>query len=368
MKKLFILFTIAILVIGVAACSSDDDAVENTSLKEVFLKADRNRINENETVTFTAVDSESKLVDVEFYINGLEVGKKHKFEKRGVYIVTAKRDGYKVNSPLAIQVVKEGEVVVNTLELSADKYEMYTGEVVKFTVTDGNNFIYKPNVFLEGTELSVDEVWVPSTPGEYKFICHHYGYFDSNVITINVKQKPVDENKYFTIDDVKFSINQTALYIYATPDNKPILFSEEVEGVTSYYYVYSIYYIDTEYTFVTYSMKVYVPKNSTEVILPYEVDKSKVVPYEYRIIFETELVDTFPADQFEVKAMEWKKPFVEAESPGEMKSIINFTEGTNRVVFEGEYKGLYPEYYVNEDTQSMKLSRNVIKIPSKSKK
>lgn len=366
MKKLFILFTLVFLAVGITACSSDDDTVDVVTAKDLFLKVDRNRINENETVSFTAVDSDTKSLEADFYIDGVKVGKSHKFEKRGVYVVTAKKSGYKVSSPLAIQVVKEGEIIIKTLEIKADKYEVITGETVKFTVSDGNHVLKDATIFFEGESNAIHNEWAFKVPGVYKLYGSLNGYFDSNVITITVKQKTVTPKKNFVINGTNFNIDFVTLSVATDSNLVPLLLHEEVGGEFVHYFIYNITYAETNYDFISYSMKVFVPEGTKKLVLPYEVDKSKVVPLEVMTAIHAQLVDQIRAEDLDTNTLEWLLPFEENVSPGKLRANFKTKDGKNSVDFDGEYKGLYGNILFDANLASrVGVSKTNIKVSSK---
>ncbi len=363
MKKIFILFTLAFLAIGITACSSDDNTVEIENTKDLFLKIDRSRIKVNETVSFTAIDSDSKPVDAVFFINGLKVGKKHKFEKRGIYVVTAKKAGYKISSPLAVQVLAEGEIVTKTLELTASKYEVLTGETIDFKVTDGNNIVEGVPIVNAETSETLDQNWTPNIPGVYKIKSFGNGYLESNVITIVVKQKTVDAKKNFTIEGGKFNINKVELAVKTTATYEPILFYEDVDGKRVSFYIFTIFYSETNQEFLSYSMKVIIPEGTTKLLLPFNVDKSKVVPMDITTVIDAFKVDTIDASEFATNILEWGRPFVENEKPGTLKARLITKDGKNGVEFEGEYQGLFGDVFVEENPiLEISVPKNNLKI------
>ncbi len=366
MKKLCIFFSIVCLTIGIVACSNDDNTVELTAEKELFLQVDKGMVHENEEVLFSAFDDKNKEVKADFYLDGIKITNKHLFPKKGVYFVVAKKEGFIDSSPLTIEVVKESEVVLKTLVLSASKHEVIPGESVDFNVTNGSTEMENVNIRFIGTDTYVSgNSWEPNAMGVYKFVASKLGYFDSNEITVTVKQRDFEDKRNITVQRLKYNVDLIGLCVKGDLEtSQPILF----KNGDLYYFMYVMKYIteDGEYA-IEYLMKVYVPKDVKKLILPYEVDKSKVEPFAVINSLEGAQDKRYSKNEFKVDKMEWEKPIKDIQ-PGRIKTQLETLDEENAVDYEGIYDELYLDAYKPEvdgrkvNIQKIEPNRGSIKI------
>ncbi|MDR0230182.1 MAG: hypothetical protein LBI72_14150 [Flavobacteriaceae bacterium] len=74
--------------------------------KRLVLTADKEEIVEGETVTFTVKADEKEVKGAEIFVDLVKVTNPHKFDKKGMYRVTTKAEGY-IDSDGLMIVVKE---------------------------------------------------------------------------------------------------------------------------------------------------------------------------------------------------------------------------------------------------------------------
>lgn len=339
MRKLFIFFTIAVLTISTISCSSDDN---NTTTiigdKELYLKVSRNYILENETVLFGAFDADTKAVDADFYVDNVKVSKEHKFEKRGIYIITAKKAGYKVSNPLAIQVIKDGEIITNTLILAANKYEVFVEEPVIFNITDGNKPIEDSTILFSDGSILGNYDWTPTKPGTYKFTAIRYGFFQSNEITVIVKQRPIEAKKNFTVNGIKYQANETKLAIHSTEDLIPIRYTDSETNID--FYVFSLYIFQDDPNFISFSIRVNVDKNTKGYVLPQDAKKEDISNYRFVGYANNTIMSDVALEDIALANIKWGKKFVNGGAPGEVEITVESKDKKTAIDYSGEYAGL----------------------------
>lgn len=340
MRKIFKYFTVMLLIVAAVGCSKDDDdVIDESGKKELFINADKVKVSIGERVLFTASDkSNNKVDDASFYINGVKISKDYKFDKKGVYNVIAKKVGYKQSAPISIFVLDGGEVIGNKLKLTADKKSVFMGETVNFSVTvDGKEVDGVKIQHLEGSALD-SSLWVTDKPGTFKFIATKDGYSNSDVIEVTVLLKPSVVDQTFTINGKKYDIKGVELTIDVNKNTKePILYKE---GNVSYY-VYKLFADNVDNTFAMYIMKVVVPSDTKKIILPYEVPANKVEVLGALGIVNGESEAEIFAMDIEKASTKWLSPLTTlAGGKGEVEYEFSSVDYTLEVKYKGDYKGL----------------------------
>lgn len=342
MRKILVFFTIIFLTVGIVACSNDDDTTTPTTEKRLFLKINKDVINENETVLFTAFDDKNKEVEAEFYINGVKVTNKHKFEKKGIYLVIAKKAGYADTAPLSVEVVKHGDVIIKKLVLSVDKAEVEVGEKVVFTVTDGENIIDDATIYMVDFEKNATIEWEPNKPGTATFVASKLGYYNSNSVIVKsfIEQKPVKDKANFTIDNIKYNAELVQLVVKGDPTTtQPFLFKDG----DLYYFIYMMYFYEkNRRNGISYSMKVYVPKETTTLVLPYEVDKSKIELMEIVTYLSSATYQRIPVKDFTIDKMEWEK-VAAGVIPSKVTTKMESRDKKVAIDYDGKFEQLFIE-------------------------
>lgn len=350
MKKLFIFFTIAFLAIAFIACDSDDNTVTND--KELSLKVDKKMIHENETVLFSAFNDKNEKVEADFYIDGIKVTNKHQFTTKGVYVVVAKKDGFADSSPLTVEVIKEREYILKKLILSADAYEGYVGNTFNFFVSTSTGPIEVASVIdVDKKEQLSEKLWQHDEVGVYNIKASKYGYFDSNEITITIKQRELQEKRNMIVKGINFDVDITWLSIVGNPDTLyPILFEEN--GL--YFFVFLMNYQDElDACVIQYAMKVYVPRDIDHVVYPYEVDKSRVKPFKLTVYRNTTKIGIYTPDDFVIGSEIWVKP-----AGGDLGQITNKIHTLDKVA-KLDYEGVYDELYLEPYDSTAGLGKKI---------
>lgn len=362
MKKLFIFFTIVFTAITIAACSSDDNNTTPEIISnQLALQANKKNVLENETVMFSVVDANNKVIDADLFINNNKINKEHKFTKKGVYVVIAKKRGYKTSTPLTIQVTKEGEIVLKELILSADKYDVVNGEPVKFKATDGTHPLANLNIYFTDLEgyLLPSPLYEFQFIGEYRFHAGKEGYLNSNIITINVKQKPVEPNKFFMVNGTKFNANDVKLSIHAV-GQVPIRYTDTKTDQD--YYMFSVFIFEKFYNKVAYTMRVNVDKDNPNFVLPQDADPSQVSVFKLASIIDDYILTETPKENLETVTIKWGKRYEEEVSPGTIEIFVQSKDKKESIDYKGEYWGLYAELVSEEETSNLKTLNNVNSI------
>lgn len=340
MKNILKYFAVMLLIVATVGCSKDDDKVDDSGKKELFIKTDKTKVAIGELVVFTAMDkANNKVDDAIFYLNGVKISKDFKFDKKGVYNVIAKKIGYKASAPVSIFVSDGGEVIANKLKLTVDKNTVYLGESVKFTVTaDGKEVEGAKIQYLEGGTLESSTL-VMDKFGTFRFVATKEGYSNSEILEVKVLLKPSVTDQTFTINGVKYDIKSVELTIDVNKQTrKPILYKE---GKSSYY-VYKLFADNVvAKTFAMYIMKVTVPNDTDKVILPYEVPANKVEILGGLGVIDREIEAEILSMDIEKAYAKWLSPLTSlSKGKGEVEYEFVSVDYALEVKYKGEYNGL----------------------------
>ncbi|MDR0194698.1 MAG: hypothetical protein LBI73_06205 [Myroides sp.] len=339
MKNILKYFTVMLLIVAVVGCSKEDDTIDDSGKKELFIKPDKTKVAIGELVAFTAIDRDNnKVEDASFYLNGVKISKDFKFDKKGVYNVIAKKIGYKVSAPVSIFVSDGGEVIANKLKLTVDKNAVYLGESVKFSVTAEGKEVEGAKIqYIEGGTLESSTL-VMNKFGTYRFVATKEGYSNSDILEVKVLLKPSVTDQTFTINGVKYDIKNVELTIDVDKNTKkPILYKEGKEA----YYVYKLFADNVEGTFAMYIMKVVVPNDTDKVILPYEVPANKVVILGGLGVIDREIEAEILSMDIEKAYAKWLSPLTSlSKGKGEVEYEFVSVDYALEVKYKGVYNGL----------------------------
>ncbi|KZE83366.1 hypothetical protein AV926_00145 [Myroides marinus] len=357
MKNILKYFAVMLLIVATVGCSKDDDTVDDSGKKELFIKADRTKVAIGELVAFTAIDKvNNKVDDASFYLNGVKISKDFKFDKKGVYNVVAKKIGYKASAPVSIFVSDGGEVIANKLKLTVDKNAVYLGESVKFTVTadgkevEGAKIQYLEGVALESSTLVMDKF------GTFRFVAIKEGYSNSEILEVKVLLKPSVTDQTFTINGVKYDIKNVELTIDVDKNTKkPILYKEG----NAAYYVYKLFADNVDGTFAMYIMKVTVPNDTDKVILPYEVPANKVEILGGLGVIDREIEAEILSMDIEKAYAKWLSPLTSlSKGKGEVEYEFVSVDYALEVKYKGVYNGLgIVNVNPGDTSKSLKIER-----------
>jgi hypothetical protein len=339
MRNILKYFTVMLLLVAAVGCSKEDDTVDDSGKKEMFIKSDKVKVAIGELVSFTAVDKANNKIDgVSFYINGIKIANDYRFDKKGVYNVVAKKVGYKASAPVSIFVSDGGEVIANKLKLTVDKNTVYLGESVKFTVTaDGKEVEGAKIQYIEGGTLESSTL-VMDKFGTYRFVATKDGYSNSEILEVKVLLKPSVTDQTFTINGVKYDIKNVELTIDVNKDTKkPILYKEG----NAAYYVYKLFADNVDGTFAMYIMKVTVPNDTDKVILPYEVPANKVEILGGLGVIDREIEAEILSMDIEKAYAKWLSPLTSlSKGKGEVEYEFVSVDYALEVKYKGVYNGL----------------------------
>ncbi|SEI49458.1 hypothetical protein SAMN04488018_101166 [Myroides marinus] len=339
MKNILKYFTVMLLIVAAVGCSKEDDTIDDSGKKELFIKPDKTKVAIGELVAFTAIDKDNnKVEDASFYLNGVKISKDFKFDKKGVYNVIAKKIGYKASAPVSIFVSDGGEVIANKLKLTVDKNTVYLGESVKFSVmADGKEVEGAKIQYIEGGTLESSTL-VMDKFGTYRFVATKEGYSNSDILEVKVLLKPSVTDQTFTINGVKYDIKNVELTIDVDKNTKkPILYKEGKEA----YYVYKLFADNVEGTFAMYIMKVIVPNDTDKVILPYEVPANKVVILGGLGVIDREIEAEILSMDIEKAYAKWLSPLTSlSKGKGEVEYEFISVDYALEVKYKGVYNGL----------------------------
>lgn len=359
MKKVLKYFSALLLTILAIGCSTDN--ANNGELKELIVKVDKMAIEEGEVVLFTAIDSDSKSVeDVDFYVNNIKVSNPYKFESKGTYNVIAKKNGFKMSSPKTILV---GKVLNSKLELIVDKTEIKVGETVSFKVISNGVEISDYYIMIAGKELMLGNEWKPVTIGTYKFYAFKGEYLNSDIVTITVKDKPIDENQFFSINSEKYGVDEVRFAAHAQEEHdkipQPYIYTDKTTGKK--FQVYELVAMNRgRQVLVHYFIGVYVSDNETKFVYPSDAKAEDVFTIGMLGIIGITPVASSKADDIEDQNINWIKP-LEPFDPAKPKKVSNGVVKYNgitkdkrlQVVYEGEFSG--PSYVtIPKETKSVK--------------
>ncbi|MCC9041754.1 hypothetical protein LNQ81_03435 [Myroides sp. M-43] len=338
MKKLFIYFSIAIFSLIAISCSKDDDKIDETSLKELFVKLNKKTIVPGEKVVFKAVDIHNKeVLGVDFYVNDAKATNDYDFNKEGVYSIVAKKQGYKASYPENLMV---GNVIDLKLKLVANKSEIIAGEEVSFTVTSGGKVVTGFYIEQIGSGLLLSEKWTAHKASTYSLYAFKGGYVKSEVITIKVNPKEIKDDKSFVINGTKYGVEKVLLVADAKDEgsDKPIpyLYTDITNGKK--YQVFRLYAINYQSQAIgIYTMGVYV-SNEKDFVLPSNANPADVFPLGGIGVVGDKEVIKFGKEGIDRAFSNWLAPFDAVnERPGKIKYELVSKDKKLEVKYEGDF-------------------------------
>ncbi|MDM1367839.1 hypothetical protein HX052_06375 [Myroides marinus] len=341
MKKLLFYFFVVLLTVAMGACSKDDNTPDDKVLKDLFVQTSNTTVDIGASVDFIAVDNDRKEVkEVDFFADGVKITKDYKFDKRGVYNVIAKKTGYKNSVPLPIMV---GGAIAEKLELVASKDEILIGEQVSFTVSiDGRAVSGYILEHIKVGMLSGDK-WSAFEEGTYQFRAFKEGYISSDIVTIKVNKKPIIDNQSFTINGVKYGIEEVLLEGDVVDDNKNIasvfIYTDSNGRKYQKYRLFARSMTTATYTVVEFA--VYVSAMEKEFMFPTDVDPKDVVVLNVGAVVDNVAVASLDADKLDVATSKWTTPFEHYfKSPGVVNYQIVSKDKKLQINYEGNYNGL----------------------------
>ncbi|MGS4346236.1 hypothetical protein ACKUSY_11715 [Myroides odoratus] len=241
MKKLVLFFMLATISLLSVACSSDDS--KEGDKKELFLTADVNKdkVVQGTTVTFTVTTEEGEEViaidtGISFYINDEEAKNPYTFTELGTFHVVAKKSGYKDSNTLVVQVVEDDATETGkklTIRVSGEQSDVVVGDDVVFEVEDEDGIVVTDATILLDTKTVVGYKWTPEAAGTYKFVAKKSGHKASDVLVVEVKEKPEsqlilaligDADRLFVNDTFQMSIKDER----GRAVSKAVLYNEDV--------------------------------------------------------------------------------------------------------------------------------------------
>lgn len=251
------LFIVGLTVLG-TSCSNDDNSqqvvvVENT----LEVQANKTTIVANESVRFTTTLAGKREKQAELYIGDQRIYTPHVFSTAGVYEVIAKKDGVKSSNPVVITVDKapgeedeQGEI--KTLTIIANYTTANIGDVVNFSVTDGENKITDAVIKDADGKVVLNGAWTATKEGTFKFTASKDGYNNSAEIEINVIAKNVPVGNFIEVNGVSHEIDPTSVKMlveYESVDGvkKPKIFSIKTGFTTIYYATFVISATTTDF-------------------------------------------------------------------------------------------------------------------------
>ncbi|MCC9041755.1 hypothetical protein LNQ81_03440 [Myroides sp. M-43] len=340
MKKLLLFFSGFLLVLSAFSCS-EDNTPDDTIQKELFVIIPKNAISVGSSVSLKAVDRESKEVsDVDFYVDETKITKEHKFDKRGIYNIVAKKVGYMNSTPTAIMV---GDVVSQKLELAVTSIDITVREEVEFKVSLGGKSISGYYIEAIDNGLLSGNKWSSNVPGTFKFFAFKEGCFNSEEIIITVKPKEIKDNQAFTVNGKKYGVDKVFLYVDVKEENQqqPYFYKTE-KGDT--YLLYNLHAFDDQTALCTYQFAVFTPNNKEVFVLPSEVNPSDVVFIGGIAVLEETVVLSYGVSRFDKNWVEWQAPFDgPSKKPGKIKYGFKSKDGKLGLNYEGEFFGLLPQ-------------------------
>ncbi|KUF45531.1 hypothetical protein AS361_07825 [Myroides marinus] len=345
MKQILKYFSVLLLTIVAIGCSSDDS---NTELKELMVNVDKMTVEEGEVVKFSAVDSNNKTIDgVDYFINNVEVSNPYRFMKSGTYNVVAKKNGYNMSAPKTILV---GRVLNKRLELVASRTEIVAGDNVTFQVLADGEPVNDYYIEVMGRGLLLGDTWTSLTEGTFKLYAFKGEYLNSNVVTIKVKDKPIDDNQFFSIIGEKYGIGevQFAAHVQAEDDKniKPYHYTDKATGKK--FQVYELVSINrVRQALTSYLIGVYVADNETKFIYPSSAKPTDVFSIGGVGVVGNNATVSFSAQDIAEVNIDWIKPIApfdpmnpDKASKGEINYDIITKDKKLQVVYKGEFKGL----------------------------
>ncbi|MVX36240.1 hypothetical protein [Myroides sp. LoEW2-1] len=220
MKKLFMFLAVAGLATFGVSCSSDDNSSDSgKESKQLVLSADRVDVKEGDLVKFT-VQADKKNVDgAKIYVDGVEAGIEHVFEKEGTFNVVAKKANFEDSAALKITVTKKDgtdpDTEKKTFTLVADKADVKVGETVTFSAKENNVAISGFKVKVVGGAELPGLTWKAEKEGVVKFIATKDGYNDTAEITVNVTKDEAPKGNFMSVNGKNFDIDEASTKLLA---------------------------------------------------------------------------------------------------------------------------------------------------------
>lgn len=332
-------FSVLLLAVIALACSSDDNTIDESVGKELFINADKTKVAIGEMVVFSASDKENKpIADVGFYINGKKITKEYKFDKKGVYNVVAKKEGYKVSAPIPILVSFGGENP-NKLVLSVDKNNVFIGDSVNFIVTAEGQEVTGYKIQNLGGDIIDSSTWIADKAGTFKFTASKNGYSTSEMVEVTVLFNSTVKDQTFTVNGEIYDIDSVELAIDENKKTKePILYHD---GNTSYYVFKLFADNNAEGTFAMYIMKVIVPSDTKKIIYPYEVSASNLIVLGGVGFVDKQSKVGISGIDIEKAFTKWGAPLTSAiDGKGDVEYGFTSANYDLEIKYKGLYKGL----------------------------
>lgn len=199
----FILYFFVLL--GITACSSDDNSNTQTKEKQLAITVNKNEINEGEYVKFAiTLDGEIEKGS-ELFIGDFRIYTPHRFDEKGTYHIIARKKGCRESKPIEVTV---NAALGTSLVLSTENTNIKLGDKVNFIVQDNKGYpVENVQIFnkltgiaLDGFDFTVDKI------ANYVFIAKAPGYQDSQELTIEIKPLFKINNKEYPLDLLSVSI------------------------------------------------------------------------------------------------------------------------------------------------------------------
>lgn len=237
------LFAIGLAVLG-TSCSSDDNSQQVVVLENTLeVQATKTTIVVNESIRFTTTLDGKREKEAELYIGDQRIYTPHVFSTVGVFEVIAKKGGAKSSKPVIITVEKapgeEGEQI-KTLAIIANYTTVNVGDVVKFSITDGENKVADAIIKDAEGKVVANGAWTASKEGTFKFSASKEGYNNSAEIEVNVIAKNETAEYFIEVNGDAHEIDPTSVKMlveYEMVDGvkKPKIFSVKTGFATIHY-------------------------------------------------------------------------------------------------------------------------------------
>ncbi|SEI49493.1 hypothetical protein SAMN04488018_101168 [Myroides marinus] len=338
MKQVLKYFVVLLLMFFGVGCSNDD---ANAELKELIIKVDKSTINEGESIFFSARDVNDKVInEVDYYVNNIKVSNPYKFNTVGTFNVTAKKNGYKNSKAIDILVNR----VIKKLTLIASGTEVAIGEDVLFNVTAEGSVISDFSIKYVGNGLFSGNTWYANKIGTHQFYAVKEGFYDSEIISINVKPK---EDQRFIIDEKEYSIDDVYLEVYTAYDinsgkRVPYIYTDEVTNRT--YQKYRLYAKNSsapllQSEFIV-ELRVYVASTETNFVVPNQ-ENIKYTKVSFVYFFTQTKSRAYALKDLETVNFKWISPFEHSYvKPGTISYQITTKDKKVEINYQGEYNGL----------------------------
>ncbi|MTG99079.1 hypothetical protein NWE55_05465 [Myroides albus] len=376
MKKLFMFLAVAGLATFGVSCSSDDNSSDSgKESKQLVLSADRVDVKEGDLVKFT-VQADKKNVDgAKIYVDGVEAGIEHVFEKEGTFNVVAKKANFEDSAALKITVTKKDgtdpDTEKKTFTLVADKADVKVGETVTFSAKENNVAISGFKVKVVGGAELPGLTWKAEKEGVVKFIATKDGYNDTAEITVNVTKdnKPNPTSNFIQVGDKSIDLKGSAFFYFV---DGQYVYSEEINGKWYVPFRVNTFTIDITETVTATdydnsgAILFYVEQKEgeTTVVFPWDVTNPEqilIASYNGKI----NGVD-FKADKdtkFSIPALTTPG---EKDARGTAKFIVEGNDEVSGGVLNSDYDGPYQAYFkidlTGNGANSIKSLRSGIKV------